>query len=1227
MNTKYPLNGRIATLADLVHEYGPISGWVGNTSSYDTKYDLLSINDSSTQPFQKLIFKDQLNNNKFSAEIPYEIVYFDNVYSTTQKDDSGKQMKIIQQNDTSAFGENTYGWLSGSSYVNAGIVSNPTNIKQGYFGFKFIGASIDDHSIKKNQYYYNYKTSQGEATVMYAFRNILDILYKYDYKKNNNSKHDIISDFFMTDYPTDSSAFFKDVNINDLINFNTKPYLPQIYAYKYLGDAVWTSKHVQYENYVSIEKNSPIIAKAKSLKYLDAQQYQEFNMLKKHIWKLLGLSQNQAELDNNYSYNNVSVLNKLLYFFHIFLDSQRFFVSFVTSFRFIKISNKSYLQTEPVLRCDLGLFALYKSVTIKEAVHDYRTALPQDNILLTTKLDIIIKYVVKYENISSISSDITTTINLTWADVIKYSEDKKNSIWFSLRTCVYEDPNSTNYIKFKNDTKKFGQYQYGTSPFLTIDHSSLGILAWPENESLILTDDETFNAIKNNPTYSKNNIKNYANTADIKTFKNSSTNTDIYNDVKTRIIGQYSPFGTLRMHNYLDSENEKSEYWCDVDLYRCKNFYIIQDNDSLSNISMNIYYSIPYLKIQPITYIPLVNMTFDEAGTDDSNKAVKDKPDNILALYDKAPDLKQKIIYSIPNDPQKDVYIVVSTTSSKRKLYASGESEPIKNTGSDMYVNNLNIVLYYLDSEEIWQLATENKDYYINNQESSDETLKYYRFHLINPNNNYVFWKFKFDDIKEFLYFKITNIITTSKIQLQVITIHVYDDNGATIESRVKGNDNTDISLQYLVYHDDNTTQQYKGSTTRLNYFIQAFNNSTHTTINKDVYINNGKDFYIEPISFKMFDKYYYQQFSGGLHSPFNVAYRTGQTANNKQIYKFIQSSTLFGDNIENRRVKIDSLEGQTQPKIYLSLEPLYIFEFGTITFSEEKDVKTGKKYVEDTCKIYYDNKFKLHLFKYKINSGGNFTSLKLDQDVNIFSLYTQLIYFDSDLLVIDSESNTIYNDLYNITTPNQKTTEGYLMSYEIHVLYYDNKKSEYIENDKSPVIISNGFSKAQIDNNLNNITLQKNTQYLININFTLFQKRTGQIACTFGHSDSRYSSLIQIKVTALPEGYVGDGSIQKDTVFVGDNRPIQLPIGCTIEIIDKFEIPDGTDVKDMKWLGWKTTYDTDYVTSEETFHRIVKKIQPTPDNISIISVLFVSNKATVEQVPSTGGGGTTGGN
>ena len=122
--------------------------------------------------------------------------------------------------------------------------------------------------------------------------------------------------------------------------------------------------------------------------------------------------------------------------------------------------------------------------------------------------------------------------------------------------------------------KKFGKYTYddGLGYFLNINDMSLKTLNWPYNESLLLTDETEFKNIINNPLYNENGITNYAKTSDPSTFGKNITK----DMIRENISGQFAPFGTLRMHNFLDKENEKSGYHCDIDLLRCKNFYIIQ---------------------------------------------------------------------------------------------------------------------------------------------------------------------------------------------------------------------------------------------------------------------------------------------------------------------------------------------------------------------------------------------------------------------------------------------------------------------------------------------------------------------------------------------------------------------------------------------------------------------------------------------------------------------------
>ena len=1179
MNTKYPINGRVATLNDIVHEYGASSSWPKNTvyPFYDTSKIV-------SQPFQNLVFKDALDaNNKFIGERPYEIVYFDNVYSTTERDTTGKHMKIIQKNDSDVFTGLYPGGMSGHEYIKAGDVANPLKIIEGKYGFKFIVASQND----KKQYYYNYRTSTGEATVMYALRNIIKLLKEY----NSSNLLTQIKKLFIPEKTEEGDNKY---HIDNIIDENNEL---KSDAYKYLGDFIWTYKNINIKNYTRTEQSILNIAIDKG--YLTLQN-NVLSSIKDLLTDWIG-----NNIDNNYSYNQKSYYNQLKYYLNIFANSQRFFVSYVTGFRFGKISNKSYLQIEPVLRCDLGAFVLYKDVIIIESIHDYRTALPQSAILPSTPLDIILKYKVTYENISKESTPITTTISLTWNDIINNSDKKKN-IWFTLRNAVCEDKDKNEdnggYKDYIDDKKKFGKYTYddGSGYFLNINKTSLKTLEWPYNESLLLTDETEFNNRINNPLYNENSTTNYANTADIKTFDNKDKD-EIRND-----INEYSgPFGTLRMHNFLDKENEKSGYYCDIDLLRCKNFYIVQQNSQISNIGINIYYSIPYDTIIPNTCVRLISKSFKDAGISDDNKADKDKPSNIVGWQQE--DLGKNIIYSIPNNSDNEVFITISSTEAKVKLYASGEKKSLTSTNKDSYINNLNLELYYLNSNGIWELAEKNVDYIINAYTHSN-TLPYYSFRFKNSNKTYVFWKFKFNDIKKFLYFRSNDIQRNDKQQLTIISLYVQDENSATIEQKVKGLNNIDISLQYLIYHADTNAESYTNGTTCLNCFTQAFIRSS-TTQNQNAYVNKNQSFYIEPISFKTSDSYQYQEFNTIKHKPFNVAYKTSTVMNNKNIYRFKQCSTLFGKEIDNRRVLIKEITTETQPSIYLAFEPIYIIEFGKIQFSTEIDEVDKKPLVDGACSTRYNNKITLNIFKYKINSGASTSSINLQDKVNnmnILSLYTSDIFIDCDFLKILGSS--IDEDLQTISSQ-------YLISYDVVISSYDFTANNYVEIENGKISISNGLTKSQINENFYKITFEPNKQYLVDIIFTKYRKRTSEIACTFFCTDSRFDGYITLLIIKLPPDYNGELSNVKNPPYYstpGSTRPISLPIGCTVKFKHNFDVLLNANGDKIKWNGW--TYPG--VTEAKIDKEIEFKIGET-SNISITANLYADPSITVNS-PST---------
>ena len=1192
MNTKYPINGRVATLNDIVHEYGASSSWPKNTV-----YPFIDTANMVSQPFQNLVFKDSLDaNNKFVGERPYEIVYFDNVYSNTERDPTGKHMKIIQKSDSSVFTGLYPGGISGHEYIKAGDVANPGNIISGKYGFKFIVASQNN----KKQYYYNYRTSTGEATVMYALRNIIKILKKYNIY---NLLTYIQKLFINTD---------KNTEIDNIIDKNNNELKTD--AYKYLGDFIWTYKNIRIKNYTTTEQSILNIAENKGYLKLHNKDIKIIS-----IDELLDNNNDwNITLDNNYSYNQESNYNQLKYYLNIFANSQRFFVSYVTGFRFGKISNKSYLQIEPVLRCDLGAFLLYKKVTIIESIHDWRTALPQSAILPSTRLDIILKYKVTYENISKESTPITTTISLTWDDIIKNSDktkDNQKNIWFTLRNAVCEDKdkdeNNGGYKDYIDDEKKFGKYTYDDESgyFLNINKTSLKTLEWPYNESLLLTDETEFNNIKNNPLYNKNDIKNYANTADITTFNNKDK------DEIKKVIQNYSgPFGTLRMHNFLDKENEKSGYYCDIALLRCKNFYIVQQNLEFSNIGINIYYSIPYDTIIPNTCVRLISKSFEDAGTSDDNTAVKDKPADIVKQQQR--ELGNDIIYSIPNNSDNEVFITISSSSNKMRLYASGEKEPLTSTKKESYINNLNLELYYLDSTGTWQLAEKDVDYIINAY-TRPNTLPYYSFKFKNSIEKQIFWKFKFNDIKQFLYFRSNNIQKNDKQQLTIIPLHVQDENSATIEQKVKGLNNIDISLQYLIYHENTNADSYINDTTCLNCFTQAFTKQS-SNWNQNAYVNKNQRFYIEPISFKTSDSYQYQEFNTTVHNPFNVAYKTAKIINDKNIYKFVQCSTLFGKDIDNRRVSIEEISSETQPSIYLAFEPIYIIEFGTIQYSTEIDEVDKKPLVESSCKDRYRS-ISLNQFKYKINTGANTESINLQDKVNnlnILSLYTSIIFVDSDFLKINDYS--IDEDLQQVTSSTQTST-GFLISYNIVVSSFNNNTYEQITDEKGnkiTVSISNGLTQSQINERLSQIKFKPNKQYLVDIVFTYFRQRTKEIACSFSHSNSLYNGYITLTITKNPTGYVG--TLKEGTVYSGSSRPISLPIGCKITIQNNFKIPDKYKDK-MEWLGWIYTYNQGkYEKGTGDNNKLTIDINNTYTDISIIGYLYIDQSITTKPDSTT---------
>lgn len=1061
MNTKYPINGRVATLNDIVHEYGASSSW-----PQTSKYTLFDTSKLVSQPFQNLVFKDALDaNNKFVGERPYEIVYFDNVYSNTERDTTGKQMKIIQQSDSAVFSDLYPGGISGHEYIKAGDVANPENIIRGKYGFKFIVASQNN----KKQYYYNYRTSTGEATVMYALRNIIRILKEYISNNNTDGtlEKSLIQKLKQLFIPKkdENSNNEEYPQINDIINNNEL----KNNAYKYLGDFIWTYKNIRIKNYTTTEQPILNIAVNKGYLKLNNNSVNNIDTLLKN-W----LGDNK---DDNYSYNQKSFYNQLKYYLNIFANSQRFFVSYVTGFRFGKISNKSYLQIEPVLRCDLGILRIYESLIIISAIHDWQTALPAGEIRYETSINIILKYKIKYKNIQTYSSPITTTIGpISFNDIKKYREptivgDKgkeiENDIWYTLKTYVTESGNSAPEIKYgekyDENTKYYdGTHYYGTTYFpalpsddLSKDVSISGIsyslqdLKWPATgEDLQLSTKEAVEESRNNPKFINPNNPSAKNAADT----NSSIN--FGNDYSITDIASsgIAPFGILRIHNYLDisDENKKSSsYYIDTSIYRCKNYYYIdQLNQSSDTATVNAYFTPRYTNYSPYIEMPIYS----------SNENIAP-----LELYNKFSDILKKLgnYYSIPSN-SNTLYFTVQSGSAKTIIYASGYIKK-QNNNDAAYTTNHTFEFYYMDpnNNTLWIKYT-GSDIIVNEHKGNNIVNQYeITFNFSKIYSKY--WQIKLSDINQNFYFRSNQNINTNEYKLSIYNLFVTDNMVDTIEYQlgVYTQEPNDLSLKYAIFNETSVTDDYDylNKQNALSIFDSTFNNQFKVyTIDTD----SNKSIYIQLISIKNSEKYI-SNYSEKLNKIILYAAYIQQT--NK--YKFV-NTTIFQGKYQDSRVKIENYINK--PNIYLSFEPIYIIKTGNITESKDSNV------IDEYKNFFKPDKLKLKYIK--LNHSGNIKTVESNKDGTfINSIYSKTVYIDSDSIYIDETklSDIIFSDNNGINT--------YLFEF---LIIFNN----ITNNKENSITISNNTDNFNIDNfnsSLKENTFEGNNEYEVSIKLKMF--------------------------------------------------------------------------------------------------------------------------------------------
>lgn len=1152
MNTKYPINGRVATLNDLVHEYGASSSWPKTTvyPFIDTPEKIVS------QPFQNLVFKDALDaNNKFVGERPYEIVYFDNVYSNTERDTTGKHMKIIQKNDSDVFSGLYPGGMSGHEYIKAGDVANPGKIIEGKYGFKFIVASQNG----KKQYYYNYRISTGEATVMYALRNIIKILKKHGITDLST----FFQQLFIPDKTKEEDQWYHEIN-NIIYNNELKSD-----AYKYLGDFIWTYKNIKINNYTRTEQSILNIAESKG--YLELNN-NSLNSIKDVLTNWVG-----NNIDDNYSYNQESDYNQLKYYLNIFANSQRFFVSYVTGFRFGKISNKSYLQIEPVLRCDLGVLRIYESIIIISAIHDWQTALPAGKITYETSINIILQYKIKYKNLQTYSSPITTTIGpISFNDIKKYreptstkiTEDKKeetieNDIWYTLKTYVGEKNNQAPEIKYGEkynenteyykDTHYYGTTYFPALPSEDLDENKTAIskisyslqdLRWPLNENLQLTSIDDVTNSMGNPKFISpvSNLKNYADTNNNKIFDG---------DAETVIKGGIAPFGILRIHSSLDltAENIKaSSYYIDTSIYRCKNYYYISnDNQSSENATVTAYFTPKYTDSTP--YIKLPIHTINITDNIDDKKSVLDASFNDIIK-------NTGNYYSIPNK-LNILYFTVQSGTAKQIIYASGYKNTEENDDA-IYNNNSKFTFYYLSTKDTGEWIEDKSNNITVNPTSGSTTVKQYEITFNFSSIYSKYWRFKLSGINQYFYFRCNyyNKNADNIKEVKIYSLFVTDNSlvQGMIEYQMglrSQSANKTLSLKYAVFNtiydtDEETTLDTGvkgddfGSPKTL---LSIQQNTVDSNTSADAYVNTLQNIYIQPISIINFDKYKSDAFSS--NNPFYAAWEYQDSNNQQKVYKF-SNANIFTGEYKNSRVTIDKIYNHANANIYLSFEPIYIINSGEIKQSTDAttdNLNVGYTNIFNTCKLV---NIKL------LNNGIEQTVNKTQNtatDGFINSIFSNDVYIDSTSICVYTGGGNSPTLDYILFDSKKGIINNYLFNFDIVFSIYDSKKNIFIEDSK--INISNKImSTNDLNNKISDITFKPNTQTKVDIVFKKFKERLKHYTITIDSDFQQYNSTCQIKIASLPDEY------DEELIHVNDTyrSNLQVPAGTTIDIKNTYD-------------------------------------------------------------------------
>ena len=1217
MNTKYPINGRYTTLGDIIQEYGRYSALP------DDKLDYW--NHKITAPFVHFIYNDFPTDSQ-NAIRPYDIVWFDDVYSETEKENTGKRMKLIQRQDSSTY--------SFDRPITAKEVKTRSNIQKGAFEFRFIIPSTTS-TDGKDRFYYNYKTASGESVVMYALRTIIDeakkniedpdeklktffigdtnsdgfrtiqpstehiFTYRYKITDNNSSIIEGNGQYNKSVYGNDSYALYRiarefnhtitynnntfsfvcpetadtstqtktitdndgtytievkyltwqgidlpyeDTSVNDskiksqersgfpLFNFEKLP--DKIFnndsatelkndAYQYLGDYYWTYKYVQLPNYASqsatdFEYNSCITDNALSCyesisKSIGAQTKPS----PADLCSILFDPTNYTQIKDTKNAENQYY--KCLYFLLLFLNSQRFFVSYITAFEYINISNKSYAQREPVLRCDLNLIKPIESIKILSAQHFRETILPAGPLKPDTLISIIVYMKVKYKSIPN-EKDFSTKINLTFEDLwnnknITDTPDEEDIIgpWVTLiNPFEHKWPEETKGVLTQtDDMDKYEGERYGINYFLQVNNNklntysdcSLGTLMWPKGVQLQLPTADELEIMRDNTS----DEEWFASISDSSTYPDKYTRWDDFKEEKL------SPFGYLRLHNYADiNQKKESQFTVTVPLLRCNNWYYKQGaSTSIDSAMIYSYFNNIYLNAQIAEPEPAIGMYIN-------TYAYGKQESNLQNILNKLNQLPIAAPSRIAQETISQIF-GLKIGQAETLFFASGAKMiDEKTTADEKYNSSYTLYFEKLLSSKVWQRinpvsgAPENNC--ITSRNADDKVVEQYEVSndYRGQKGTYTLGRVYIDvddtllhnpkDNTKCFYFKITNADHNNEGKIQVSFLDYKDSASKASSGELKLGFTQSITASFVIYNYnkpdtlDNIGTDKPSNTLTINNSVKQDTKTTDITIINDEHnkfimseLSTTETYRLTKHHDNSDKKYLLHLFHYGVNSnnKLTVVFNNPEDMFRYEYPAIIDDTTKIISNAYSislgDKFVTTTMSLTTDRTLYMALNPIYAF----LHVNES----TEKKLSEEDDKDCPPFQFQQSGIGYTQTNGQTTSCLISTQTPGcVISLVTDNVYITTDNIItgVNNDNNGSLSDYIKSQRERKQLIEIQINKYEFN----ENNNQVDLEGTQptsTNIINTNTQPESQIFN------ITKDTLTIFTYKVTKYRKDTSK--------------------------------------------------------------------------------------------------------------------------------------